>query len=172
MPPKVLVTGPVRSGKSRHAQALAERLASVRTFVATGRALDAEMADRIARHQSDRDGSWRTLEAPVDLVGALAQAEGVALVDCLTLWVTNLLLEGGEHAPVDAPFRALVEAVVASPVPVILVTNEVGWGIVPDNSLARAFRDHSGRLSQALAARVDAVHLVVAGLPLALKGSL
>lgn len=161
--------GGARSGKSRHAQALAETMGSERTFIATAQAFDDEMCDRIARHQADRDASWSTVEAPFELVGSLRTraAGGVLLVDCLTLWLSNLLLAGHD---LDAASDGLVEAISTGEANIVLVSNEVGFGIVPDNALARRFRDAAGRLNQRVAAACDAVDLVVAGLPLRLKG--
>ncbi|RME27585.1 MAG: bifunctional adenosylcobinamide kinase/adenosylcobinamide-phosphate guanylyltransferase [Deltaproteobacteria bacterium] len=165
---KILVTGGARSGKSRFAQARAEALHPRRFYLATAQALDAEMADRIARHRADRDGSWQTLEEPLD-PGPLLRQDGVVLLDCLTLWVSNLLLADRDDADIEAAMEALVSAVATADNPVVLVTNEVGLGIVPNNPLARRFRDHSGRLSQLLAAVCDEVVLCVAGLPLTVK---
>ncbi len=165
---KILVTGGARSGKSRFAQARAEGLHPRRFYLATAQALDAEMADRIARHRADRDASWRTLEEPLD-PGPLLSQDGVVLLDCLTLWLSNLLLADRDDAAIEAAIDALAAAVARADNPVVLVTNEVGLGIVPDNALARAFRDHSGRLSQRLAAVCDEVVLCVAGLPLKIK---
>ena len=166
----ILVLGGARSGKSRHAQAIAEQQPGDRVFVATAQAYDAEMHERIALHRRDRDATWRTVEAPIDLpatIGCEATAGRVVLVDCLTLWVSNLLLA---DADVDAAGDALVTAVARADGYVIFVSNEVGWGIVPDNALARRFRDAAGRLNQRVAAACDAVELVVAGLPLRIKG--
>ncbi|SDA13017.1 bifunctional adenosylcobinamide kinase/adenosylcobinamide-phosphate guanylyltransferase [Sphingomonas sp. NFR15] len=165
----LFVIGGARSGKSRYAQARAEALPGELVYIATAQAFDAEMADRIARHRADRDTRWRTVEAPVALPEAIVanSASGcVLLVDCLTLWTSNLLL--GEH-DIDAAGAALERAVITAPGPVILVANEVGLGIVPDNALARRFRDHAGLLNQRIAAAVGAVVLVTAGLPLSLK---
>ncbi len=165
----IFVIGGARSGKSRHAQRLAEQSGGALTFVATAQAFDAEMVDRIARHRADRDGRWRTVEVPVDLAAAIADrdaAGGVLLVDCLTLWASNLLLEAED---IDRHLARLDDALAAAQGRVVLVSNEVGWGIVPDNALARQFRDVAGRINQAVAARADAVDLVVAGLPMALK---
>ncbi|MDR6788297.1 adenosylcobinamide kinase/adenosylcobinamide-phosphate guanylyltransferase [Sphingomonas sp. BE138] len=162
-----LVLGGARSGKSRHAQALAEGCAGAHVFVATAQAFDDEMRERIARHRADRDTRWRTVEAPVALAEAVADVcDGVVLVDCLTLWASNLLL--GE-ADDEAATAALVAALAATPARVVLVANEVGWGIVPDNALARRFRDVAGRINQRVAAAVDRVDLVVAGLAMRLK---
>lgn len=170
VPRTVLVLGGARSGKSRHAQTLAETAGGDRVFIATAQAYDAEMDARIAQHQADRDGSWRTVEAPIDLPGAVREhgdAGRVLLVDCLTLWLSNLLLG---DADLDAAGDALVKAVTAVPGTVILVSNEVGFGIVPDNALARRFRDAAGRLNQRMAGACDATDLVVAGIPLRIRG--
>ncbi|GHC88367.1 bifunctional adenosylcobinamide kinase/adenosylcobinamide-phosphate guanylyltransferase [Novosphingobium pokkalii] len=167
--PNLFVIGGARSGKSRHAQMRAEQTGLAPVYVATAQAFDGEMADRIARHQADRDARWRTVEAPIDLAGAIAReaAPGrVLLVDCLTLWLTNLLL--AEH-DIAAALTALERAVAGAAGPVIVVSNEVGQGIVPDNALARRFRDEAGWANQRLAACCDEVELVCAGLALRLK---
>jgi adenosylcobinamide kinase/adenosylcobinamide-phosphate guanylyltransferase len=167
-----LVLGGARSGKSGFAQNAAETVAAARgcgaAYIATAEAGDEEMAARIARHKGDRGPIWRTLEAPLALSEALADlAEGeVAVVDCLTLWLTNSMLSPAGHA---ARLAALVPALSACRARLWLVSNEVGWGVVPDNALARAFRDEAGRLHQSIAAVADEVILVVAGLPLWLK---
>lgn len=165
----LLILGGARSGKSRHAQARAEALAGDLVFIATAQAFDAEMSDRIASHQADRGPRWTTVEAPVDLAGAIARhgrADAVLLVDCLTLWTTNLLLADRDIA---AATGQLVLAIARAPGPVLFVANEVGLGIVPDNPLARRFRDEAGQVNQAIAAAVDEVLFVAAGLPLRLK---
>ena len=164
-----LVLGGARSGKSRHAQRLAEAVAGEHVFVATAQAFDGEMRDRIARHRDDRDSRWQTVEAPLALAEAISAADGadvVMLVDCLTLWVSNLLL--GDH-DIDAATDALVAAIDAASARIVFVSNEVGYGIVPDNALARRFRDVAGILNQRVAAVVERVDLVAAGLPLRLK---
>ncbi len=169
-PRTLLVLGGARSGKSRHAQALAEAMTPTGCFIATAQAWDDEMRDRIARHQADRDERWMTVEAPMALPEAVAEhsrADRVLLVDCLTLWLTNLLLA---EADLAAAGDALVAAVAHAPGPVVMVSNEVGFGIVPDNALARRFRDAQGTLNQRLARVCDATDLVVAGLPLRLSG--
>ena len=166
----LLVLGGARSGKSRHAQRRAEATGLVPVFVATAQAFDDEMRDRIGRHRADRDARWTTVEALLDLPAALRGADDagrVLLVDCLTLWLSNLLLA---EADVAAAGTALAAALPDMRAHVVLVTNEVGWGIVPDNALARRFRDAAGRLHQQVAAACDTVELVVAGLPLRLKG--
>jgi adenosylcobinamide kinase/adenosylcobinamide-phosphate guanylyltransferase len=163
-----LVLGGARSGKSRFAEALLERLAPVRIYIATAQAFDDEMCARIDEHRRRRDAGWCTVEAPLDLAGALrAAGEHPVLVDCLTLWLTNLMLGGYDLAAAEI---ALNEALVARRVPTVLVSNEVGLGIVPDNSLARGFRDHAGRLHQRLAVVADQVVFMVAGLPMFVKG--
>ena len=165
-----LVLGGARSGKSRYAEALFARHPDARLYVATGQAGDAEMAERIRRHRAQRGESWRTIEAPLDLVSAL-EAQGrpgaAILVDCLTLWLSNLM---GAGRDVERARDGLVAWLRNSPCPIVLVSNEVGFGIVPDNEIARRFRDHAGRLNQEVASVADAVVLVAAGLPLALKG--
>jgi adenosylcobinamide kinase / adenosylcobinamide-phosphate guanylyltransferase len=166
----LLVLGGARSGKSRLAQARAEAFAGELRFVATGQAFDAEMADRIARHRADRGPRWRTVEAPLDLSEAIAEHsrhDTLLLVDCLTLWTSNLLLA---ERDIPAATQALVVALGRAPGPVIMVANEVGLGIVPDNALARRFRDAAGLVNQAVAQVADEVVLVAAGLPLILKG--
>ena len=165
-----LVLGGARSGKSAFAQGAAEALAADGRLVmiATAQAFDSEMAERIARHQKDRGPAWTTLEAPLDIAGALAPlgVDDIVVVDCLTLWLSNLMLAEQDVATAAA---ALVEAVGRFDGSLWLVSNEVGFGIVPDNALARRFRDEAGRLHQALAQAADAVTLVVAGLTLRLK---
>ena len=171
-PRTMLVIGGARSGKSRHAQALAEGWAGAAdrlVFVATAQAFDGEMSERIARHQADRDARWNTVEAPIDLAGAIRQwaaADVVMLVDCLTLWASNLLLADRDE---PAAIEDLVAAIGASEARIVLVANEVGFGIVPENALARRFRDWAGIINQRVAATVDRADLVVAGLPLTLK---
>lgn len=165
-----LVLGGARSGKSRRAQALAEAApVDRRVFIATAQAFDAEMRERIDRHRADRDARWRTVEAPLDLAAAIAAADApgaLLLVDCLTLWTSNLLLA---DQPLDPALDALCAALAAARGRVVLVSNEVGWGIVPDNALARRFRDLAGIVNQRVAAAADRVELVVAGLPMVLK---
>ena len=164
----LFVLGGARSGKSRHAQAVAEAAAADQAirlvYIATAQAFDGEMEDRIARHRADRDDRWRTVEAPLALGEALMREDGpdvVMLVDCLTLWMSNLLLADDAIA---ARVDDLVETISRLEGRVILVSNEVGLGIVPDNLLARRFRDAAGLLHQRIAAQVDTVDMVMAGL--------
>ncbi len=163
-----LVLGGARSGKSRHAEALVAAGPTPWVYVATARPGDAEMAARIAEHQRRRGSNWLTREAPIDLAAVLAELPDGApvLVDCLTLWLTNLMLDGRD---VEAATGVLEAALAARGGPAVLVSNEVGLGIVPDNALARDFRDHAGRLHQRLAARADRVLFMVAGIPLTVK---
>lgn len=165
-----LVLGGARSGKSRHAEALARRTGLARVYLATAEAHDEEMAARIAHHRKSRahDG-WTTIEEPLDLAGALTREtmpERVVLVDCLTLWLANVMLGGGDIAAAEA---GLIAALGAARGPVILVSNEVGLGLVPETPLGREFRDAQGRLNQAVAAACGRVVFVAAGLPLVLK---
>ncbi len=161
-----LVLGGARSGKSRHAEALLAAAPPPWVYVATAEALDDEMRARIAVHQARRDASWRTLEAGANLAAAIAEAgDAPVLIDCLTLWLTGLILGGHDVAAAGA---ALLKALDRA-APTVLVANEVGLGIVPENALARRFRDAAGRLNQAVAARADRVIFVAAGLPLTLK---
>lgn len=172
--PTILVLGGTRSGKTAYAQARALAAAEGRTtptMIVTAQALDDEMTDRIARHRQDRGDGWRTLEAPLNLASVLEalSVSDVAVVDCLTLWLSNLM---GEGRDIEAETAALAQAVARCPAALWVVSNEVGWGIVPDNPLARQFRDHAGRLHQRLAAEADGVVVVVAGLPMMLKAEL
>ena len=170
MAPITLVLGGARSGKSAHAERLAADASPRRVYIATAQALDDEMATRIADHKSRRDLSWRTVEAPLglsDAIKAAATPDHVVLVDCLTLWLSNLLL--AEH-DIEKEADGLIATVTDAAGPLILVSNEVGLGIVPDNALARAFRDHAGRLNQRIAEAADKVVFLAAGLPMVLKG--
>jgi adenosylcobinamide kinase/adenosylcobinamide-phosphate guanylyltransferase len=165
----LLVLGGARSGKSRYAQARAEAAGGSPIFIATAEAFDDEMCERIARHRADRDPRWRTVEAPRELpaaIDALNARKAVVLVDCLTLWVSNLLLA---DADILLAGCELCDAIARFEGALILVANEVGLGIVPDNALARAFRDAAGQLNQSVAATVHEVALITAGLPLTLK---
>lgn len=165
-----LVLGGARSGKSRHAEALARASDLRRLYVATAQASDDEMTERIAHHRAQRasDG-WQTVEEPIGLAAAIARhssSDTVILVDCLTLWLSNIMLGGRDVPRMQA---ALISVLEAPRGPVVLVSNEVGMGIVPETPLGRAFRDAQGRLNQAVAATVPRVVFVAAGLPLVLK---
>jgi adenosylcobinamide kinase/adenosylcobinamide-phosphate guanylyltransferase len=168
LPHLTLVLGGTRSGKSRHAEALVQALAPPWTYIATAQAFDDEMRERITLHRERRPHGWITRDAPLDLAGAIRETEPgrPVLVDCLTLWLTNVMLA---ERDVPAAIAELEDACAAAPGPLVLVSNEVGLGIVPDNALARRFRDHAGILHQRLATRADRVLLMVAGLPLTVK---
>lgn len=169
LPAVTLVLGGARSGKSAYAERLvAETGAGL--YLATAEARDGEMAERIRQHQERRGAGWDTVEEPLALADALrthARADRPILVDCLTLWLSNLLAAGDDR--LDAETRALLNTLPSLPGQVLLVSNEVGQGIVPVNPLARRFRDEAGRLHQAVARLCGRVTLVVAGLPLTLK---
>jgi adenosylcobinamide kinase/adenosylcobinamide-phosphate guanylyltransferase len=163
-----LVLGGARSGKSRHAEALLAAAPPPWIYVATAEAGDAEMAARIAEHRRRRDKRWQTVEAPRELAPALAglPTDASLLIDCLTLWLSNLLLAGSDVA---AEAERLEAVLLARRGIVVAVANEVGLGIVPDNALARRFRDAAGHLNQRLASRAGRVALLVAGIPLEVK---
>lgn len=164
-----LVLGGARSGKSAYALALAERAAPQRLFLATAEPFDEEMAARVARHQAERSAGWTTREVPLALTASLAQEarQGrIVLVDCLTLWLNNLLYRGEEPG---AALSGLCGAIARLSGPAIFVSNEVGWGLVPETKLGRDFRDWQGRVNREVAAACDAVVLVTAGLARALK---
>ena len=171
LPHLSIVIGGARSGKSRLAEALVTSAGLPRVYIATAEAWDEEMRARIDAHRLDRGGDWTTVEAPRRLCTALAAvpAGHVVLIDCATLWLTNQMLAEEDIA---AQTTALLAALAASVAPVVVVTNEVGWSIVPENALARRFRDAQGRLNQALAAQADLVVAAIAGLPLVLKGQM
>jgi len=173
-----LVLGGARSGKSRHAQSLAAAAGGPVLVVATAAPVspdeDPEMAARIARHRADRPSHWKTLEAPLDVVAAVRSAETVVLVDCVTIWISNLLYE---HRALERPSREKkilgeIEALAAvlRKSEAIAVSNQVGEGIVPETPLAREFRDLQGQANQILAREASRVVLLVAGIPLTLKG--
>ena len=164
-----LILGGARSGKSAYAQSLAEGYSPERLYLATATPGDDEMAARIARHQTDRGHGWTALEEPLEVAAALlkhARAGRVVVVDCLTLWLTNLMLAGRDPGPA---VTTLAEAIRALAGPAILVSNEVGMGIVPDHKLGREFRDWQGRANREIGAACDAVIFIAAGLPLQLK---
>jgi adenosylcobinamide kinase / adenosylcobinamide-phosphate guanylyltransferase len=164
----ILITGGARSGKSTRAEARAREFPGQPVYVATAEALDAEMSERIASHRARRGGEWLERETPLELVAALDETDGggARLVDCLTLWLSNLM-----HAErdIEQETARLAQALLRQQSPVVLVTNEVGLGIVPDNALARRFRDAAGILNQNIARAADEVELIVAGLPMRVK---
>lgn len=162
-----LVLGGARSGKSRFAESLARQHGGPRTYIATAEAFDDEMRQRIAKHREQRAGDgWQTIEATLDPAAVLPR-EGLALLDCVTVWLGNLMHHGRDLRTEVAKLCATLET---CPAEVILVSNEVGLSIVPENAMARRFRDEQGLANQALAAIADNVFFIAAGLPLKLKG--
>jgi len=173
-----LVTGGSRSGKSGFALETAKRFGGPRTFLATAQAHDHEMKQRIEAHRRSRPAGWSVVEEPADVVNALrtvlavsGPVAGVVIVDCVTIWISNLILKYEAFGEADAAAKALelADAANGSPAGVIVVTNEVGSGIVPDNPLARRFRDCAGRANQVLAREATEVHLCVSGIPISIK---
>lgn len=171
LPSLTFVLGGAASGKSGFAESLCFQTSKSRTYIATAQAFDEEMRKKISDHQLTRGKNWLTIEAPLDVVEALSQRNEaeIVLLDCATLWLSNVLLA---EKDTDVASAALLAALMACPAQVIVVSNEVGHGIVPDNKLARQFRNAQGRLNQMLAAQAGLVVHVIAGLPQVLKGRL
>ncbi|MBV9829791.1 MAG: bifunctional adenosylcobinamide kinase/adenosylcobinamide-phosphate guanylyltransferase [Alphaproteobacteria bacterium] len=171
LPHLTLVLGGARSGKSRYAERLIEAAADGGIYCASAEASDDEMMARIAAHRERRGPFWDTIETPLEIAGVIAcepRARRPLLLDCLTLWLSNLLLA---ERDLDRDFAALYQALAAAPGPVVLVANEVGLGLVPTTPLGRRFRDAAGWLNQDIAARADRVVFMAAGLPMVLKGT-
>jgi adenosylcobinamide kinase / adenosylcobinamide-phosphate guanylyltransferase len=171
LPGITLVLGGARSGKSAFAERLVRESGLSPVYVATGQAFDGEMRDRISLHRERRGSEWRTVEEPLDLCRVLreeATPENAVLVDCLTLWTTNLMMAEADMAK---SFDELVASLLSLRGPVVFVSSEVGLGIVPDNAMARAFRDHAGRVNQMVAAAASQVYFIAAGLPMVLKAA-
>ncbi len=168
LPSLTLVVGGAASGKSAHAEHLVTATGRSRVYVATAEAWDDEMRAKVAQHRDQRGPNWRTIEEPRDIAAALSsvRATEVVLIDCATLWLTNQLMAG---ADLETESRSLIAALTSCTAPVVVVSNEVGAGIVPETSLGRTFRNAQGRLNQRLAASADQVITVIAGLPLVLK---
>ncbi len=167
----VFVTGGARSGKSSFALQQAEGVPGKRAFIATAEAVDDEMADRIRRHKEDRSEEWKTFEEPRGIAAVLrkaAESHDVIIIDCLTIWLSNILCSGADIAAETAGLIAALQEVRRS-ASVFVVSNEVGMGIVPLHELARRFRDDAGRLNRNIAEIADAVYLTVAGIPLKIK---
>ena len=164
-----LVLGGARSGKSVYGEKLLETSGKSRVYIATGQALDAEMSERIAEHQKRRGDEWQTIEAPLDICGALetVSAQSIVLLDCVTLWVSNLMAAGCD---VEKEVHKLCRVLGGLTCDVVIVSNEVGLGIVPDNALARRFRDEAGRANQMIAEVCERVVFVAAGQALVMKG--
>ena len=168
----IFITGGARSGKSRLAEKLAEDFGAPLCYIATGAAGDAEMAARITAHRARRGEKWKTIEEPLSLVEAVKASDGgyqAILVDCVTLWLTNLLLTHDNADRALDEVRALASLLSGLKTPLVLVSNEVGMGIVPENALARTFRDLAGRANEILAAAADEVYVTFSGIPLKLK---
>jgi len=176
----ILVTGGCRSGKSGYAQKIAESAPGVKTYIATCPCLDDEMAERIRKHKEMRKSRWVTIEETLDLAGALSAAHKspVILVDCLTLWVNNLLYQAEilkkdfTEADMIWQCQKVFDACASISGRVIFVTSEVGMGIVPADSLSRRFRDLAGRCNQIMAEKADSVIAMISGIPLTLKGDI
>ena len=168
---RTIVLGGARSGKSSFAETLVNTSGKSKIYLATAQAFDTEMRQRIVDHVSSRGGNWHTIEAPLDAASALRTAlpGSIVLLDCATLWLSNHLLAGND---LQAACDDMIDAINVCPGDVVIVSNEVGHGIVPDNALARQFRDAQGILNQRLATICDLGVLVIAGLPLVLKGTL
>jgi len=172
MSKKILITGGCRSGKSRHALTLARNISGEKLYVATAEALDSEMAERIAKHQQERGEDWETHEEPTELVKVFSQLEsraGVLILDCLTLWISNLLIKDYDQESILRESDHLMQQSEHMRCQLIFVTNEVGAGIVPENKLARDFRDIVGAANQLVAQRCDEVIHMVSGIPVTIK---
>jgi len=171
LPRLSLVLGGAASGKSAFAERLVKRVSQKPTYIATSQVFDDEMAAKVAAHRAARGADWTTIEEPLDIAAALASAptDAPVLIDCATLWLTNVIL--GEH-DIDAAQESFLSAIGTARGPVVVVSNETGQGIVPENALARRFRNAQGQLNQAIAVQADLVVVVMAGLPMVLKGAL
>jgi adenosylcobinamide kinase/adenosylcobinamide-phosphate guanylyltransferase len=168
----IFITGGARSGKSRLAESIAEDLGAPLCYIATGQAKDTEMAKRIAAHRARRGDIWQTVEEPLELARAISSRDDqyeAILIDCITLWISNLLLLHNDPGPVLKEVRALANLFPGLKTQLLLVSNEVGMGIVPENALARTFRDLAGETNEILAAAADEVHVLFSGIPLRLK---
>ena len=169
MTTSLFVLGGARSGKSAYAEGRVRAQAGEKIYIATAEMIDAEMAERVRHHQERRGAGWRTIEAPLDLPQVLRKQDAagrVILIDCVTVWINNLMFHDCRIEPAVADFCAALGSAKGR---IVVVSNEVGFGIVPENALARRFRDLAGRANQAIAAAADEVVLVVAGLPLTIK---
>ena len=171
LPAQSLILGGAASGKSRFAESLVEQSGRPKVYLATAQAFDDEMRTKLEQHKSQRGAGWRTIEEPMDVGRTLAALGGdtAVLLDCVTMWLSNQMLAEADLEEAEASLMAGLALCAA---PVVMVSNEVGLSVVPDNALARRFRDAQGRLNQKLAARANLVVQVVAGLPQVLKGSL
>jgi len=168
----ILVIGGCRSGKSSHALHLAQQIPGQQIFIATCAPQDKEMEQRVLRHRQQRGNAWKTLEVPLlipETINKHSQKGNVILIDCLTLWINNLIMDDEDPTKIDAKILKLTQSIVKAECPVVLVSNEVGAGIVPENRLARLFRDIAGFANQKVATCVDRVIWMVAGIPVKIK---
>jgi adenosylcobinamide kinase / adenosylcobinamide-phosphate guanylyltransferase len=161
-----LITGSARSGKTRQALNIAEEM-QPRTYIATAQLLDDEMQERAARHRRERGPEWQTIEEPLQVARRLRELDGVVVIDCLTLWLSNWMLR--DETQLDSQIDDLCSTLRNVPHSVVAITNEVGWSIVPENAMARRFRDWSGLMNQRVAAIADSVVLMVCGIPTEIK---
>ena len=168
----IFISGPARSGKSRLAMELAKKSGKRVVFLATAQAFDPEMQRRIKAHQKARPAGWLTVEEPREVSAIIKKrsSQEIVLLDCLTLWISNLLMAGQSVSAVNARIKKLAAAIKTCRAAAIVVSNEVGWGIVPENKLARDFRDIAGIANQKIAAVSNEVYLVVSGVPVRIKG--
>lgn len=168
----ILITGGVRSGKSNYAQHLAKSFKRKVIYIATAEALDSDMKERIGQHKKSRDKSWVTIEEPISVLGAVRKLSAdrrVMLLDCLTLFISNLILKGLSDKAVYSEVKSILKALKRKSEAVIIVTNEVGSGIVPDSKLGRRFRDLQGRVNQIVSGEADCVYLLISGIPVKIK---
>jgi len=171
----LLITGGCRSGKSAFALRYAEKNYDRKIYLATAEALDGEMRERIEKHRQKRGPAWRTLEEPLEIekvFESYGESADVILLDCVTLWISNLMMKNLDADKILSHAEKALDSIIASPSDVILVSNEVGWGIVPENKLARDFRDIAGRVNQKIASAAESVIILVSGIPMCIKGDL
>ena len=167
----IFISGSVRSGKSGFAVSRAKKFKTPVVFIATCRPLDDEMKERVHKHKQNRPKTWKTIEEDMDIAAVIRRLKekDTAILDCLTLWISNLLLAGLNEKEISRRIKDFIAALKQTPASVVIVSNEVGWGIVPDNRLSRIFRDIIGTLHQRIAAVSDEVHLMVAGIAMKIK---
>ena len=171
----ILITGGCRSGKSTFGISLAERDYARKVFLATAEALDAEMQERIKKHKGKRGSGWQTVEEPIEIAKVFkehSQEADVILLDCITLWISNLMMKNWDTRKIFSYVDAMLKSTKSISPEVILITNEVGWGIVPANKLARDFRDIAGTVNQRIAGAAESVVLLVSGIPVCIKGNI
>jgi adenosylcobinamide kinase / adenosylcobinamide-phosphate guanylyltransferase len=169
----IFITGGVRSGKSQFALELVRSMPGLKAYLATAQALDSEMAERIQKHRESRPSDWRTVEEPLEIANAIQEhgnRYSAILLDCLTLWLSNTLMAGWQSEKILAETERLLQFARASRSSLIMVSNEVGWGIVPEHPSARLFRDLSGSMHQKIAREADEVYFMICGLPQKIKG--